>query len=260
MSWLYIHKLTRLMGLHRRETSEERRERKAAKALSKEASRRANAEAALDLYGEGLGDSLGGSSQFVWHKKRQSDRAKGLSATEAQARDAARREEAQLEMEKLHRRRVERERDQDQREQEAARNAVASEDAAMRTWIAKEDEFYLEQSKKRAEIRVRERRAKPVDYLALNLKWSSKVPDPNDNEEDEGEGLDVDLEEPYAIFEVCSSFQHSRRRELTLVGYRTSRSRRLKILSKTSRCISPLNPIQPTSTFGALCCWFVPLP
>lgn len=187
---------------HSRETSEERRQRKAAKASAKEASRRANAEAALDLYGQGAGDDLGGSSQFVWHKKRQADASKGLSASESTARDEARRSEAQMEIEKLNRRRVEREREQTEREQEAARNAVASEDQAMRAWIAKEDEFYLQQSKKRAEIRVRERRAKPVDYLALNLKWSTQDSSNSEDEQDQGEGLDVDLEEPYAIFEV----------------------------------------------------------
>ena len=51
---------------------------------------------------------------------------------------------------------------------------------------------------KRAEIRVREHRAKPIDFLAINLKWSNPAGAP---EEDEGEGLDIDLEEPYAIFD-----------------------------------------------------------
>lgn len=86
----------------------------------------------------------------------------------------------------------------------AARDA---ESAQMAAWIDREDDFHLEQSKKRAEIRVRERRAKPIDFLALNLKWSQPPLQPGDEgydeeEEDDGMGLEVDLEEPYSIFEV----------------------------------------------------------
>jgi hypothetical protein len=88
----------------------------------------------------------------------------------------------------------------EQREADQARMLRDQESAQMAAWIAREDEFHLEQSRKRAEIRVRERRAKPIDYLALNLKWS--VPQPEVDDEDEGEGLDADLEEPYAIFDV----------------------------------------------------------
>ena len=89
------------------------------------------------------------------------------------------------------------------REKEEARLSRLAENTQEIEWIAKEDEFRLQQSRKRAEIRVKERRAKPIDFLALNLKWS--VPQTNAKgieEEDEGEGLDMDLEEPYAIFEV----------------------------------------------------------
>lgn len=87
------------------------------------------------------------------------------------------------------------------------RAARAMESAQMSAWIDREDDFHLEQAKRRAEIRVRERRAKPIDYLALNLKWSQPPLQPGDEgyeeeDEDEGAGLDVDLEEPYAIFDV----------------------------------------------------------
>lgn len=88
-----------------------------------------------------------------------------------------------------------------------------AESAQMAAWIDKEDDFHLEQAKKRAEIRVRERRAKPIDYLALNLKWSQPPLEPGDEgyeeqeeEEDDGAGLEVDLEEPYAIFDVRPFF------------------------------------------------------
>lgn len=95
------------------------------------------------------------------------------------------------------------------REQEQMRAARDAESAYMSAWINKEDDFQLEQSKKRAQIRVRERRAKPIDFLALNLKWSVPPLEPGEEgydeqqeEEDDGLGLEVDMEEPYTIFDV----------------------------------------------------------
>lgn len=97
------------------------------------------------------------------------------------------------------------------REEESMRAARMAESAQMSAWIDREDDFHLEQAKKRAEIRVRERRAKPIDFLALNLKWSQPPLQEGDEgfdeeEEDEGVGLDVDLEEPYTIFDVLRPF------------------------------------------------------
>lgn len=119
----------------------------------------------------------------------------------------------QQEIERLNQRRAEREKEAALREQEQMQAMRFAESAQMAAWIDKEDDFHLEQAKKRAEIRVRERRAKPIDYLALNLKWSVPPLGPGDEgydekkaleeeEEDDGAGLEVDLEEPYAIFDV----------------------------------------------------------
>ncbi|CEH19441.1 Cactin [Ceraceosorus bombacis] len=83
----------------------------------------------------------------------------------------------------------------------------------MSEWVAKEDDFHLQQSRKRAAIRVREGRAKPIDLLAINLKWAdpkvlrdkdSRDRDEGDDEEDDEAGLEIDLEEPYLIFENLS--------------------------------------------------------
>lgn len=105
-------------------------------------------------------------------------------------------------------RRAEREKEMELREAESSRMAQMAENAQMAEWIGKEDEFQLEQARKRAEIRVRENRAKPIDLLALNLKWGNPDGPQNDNnpfddpdEEDEGAGLEVDLDEPYKIFD-----------------------------------------------------------
>jgi hypothetical protein len=44
------------------------------------------------------------------------------------------------------------------------------EDVQYKEWLAKEDDFMLTQAKKRAIIRVREGRAKPIDHFVINLK------------------------------------------------------------------------------------------
>lgn len=130
---------------------------------------------------------------------------------EARRKDAERRAEAKEELERLNRRRADREAEMEIREQEAMRMARDQESAHMDAWIAKEDEFHLEQGMRRAQIRMREGRAKPIDLLALNLKWSKpKIPGEDEDEEDEeddGIGLDVDLDEPYLIFDVSQGGQ-----------------------------------------------------
>ncbi|BGP36451.1 hypothetical protein JCM10450v2_000351 [Rhodotorula kratochvilovae] len=198
-----------------RETSEERRARKAARKAEKaadaalllpEEARQAAAEVAFysaqdnPFHDANLGD------KFVWGKKREKERKMGMTPEEAAKRDRERAWESQQEIERLNVRRAQREEEFKLREQEQMRAARDAESAQMAAWIDREDDFHLEQAKKRAEIRVRERRAKPIDFLALNLKWSQPPLQPGDEgydeeQEDEGEGLEVDLEEPYSIFE-----------------------------------------------------------
>ncbi|GAA5846920.1 hypothetical protein JCM5353_006018 [Sporobolomyces roseus] len=198
-----------------RETSEERAARKANRKAEKAAdaalllpedARHAVADvsfysAADNPFGDAnLGD------KFVWGKKREKERKQGLTQEEAARKDRERQIESQQEIERLNQRRAQREEEFQLREQESMRAARDAESAQMAAWIDREDDFHLEQSKKRAEIRVRERRAKPIDFLALNLKWSQPPLQPGDEgydeeEEDDGMGLEVDIEEPYSIFE-----------------------------------------------------------
>ncbi|KAK4696306.1 cactin, partial [Lecanoromycetidae sp. Uapishka_2] len=68
----------------------------------------------------------------------------------------------------------------------------------MREWVSKEDDFVLQQSKKKAHIRVKEGRAKSIDWLAVTLG----VIDPTkDLLEDEEVDADVDVVDPAGIFE-----------------------------------------------------------
>ncbi|OAV95333.1 hypothetical protein PTTG_03615 [Puccinia triticina 1-1 BBBD Race 1] len=213
----------------KRESSKERRARKTAekaarklerrserKSMREEADRRAAAELSMYSAIDNPFHDANLSTQFDWSKKRERERKMGLSAEEASRRDAERRAEAAEELERLARRRAEREKELELREAESNRMAQMAESAQMAEWIAKEDDFQLEQAQKRAEIRVREKRAKPIDLLALNLKWGHRDFEAEEDlkkntlqglineaseEEDDGAGMEVDLDEPYTIFD-----------------------------------------------------------
>lgn len=207
-----------------RETSDERSARKRKKESregigEEEAERRANAAETLLYSSEAnpFNDSNIGT-QFRWGKKAEKEKRMGITPAEAHRRDEERRREAKEEIIRLNQKRAEREKEQTLREEEESRMARMAESAAMSEWVAKEDDFYLEQSRKRAVIRVRENRAKPIDLLAINLKWINPLQseedaekeggklDPADETEDDDEAdLEIDLDEPYLLFNNLDS-------------------------------------------------------
>ena len=73
-----------------------------------------------------------------------------------------------------------------------------------REWVAQEDIFVLKQAKKKAEIRVKEGRAKPIDWLAVTLRVIDPTRDPLD---DEIADSDIDLIDPDGVFEGLSQTQ-----------------------------------------------------
>ncbi|OZJ04826.1 hypothetical protein BZG36_02347 [Bifiguratus adelaidae] len=135
-------------------------------------------------------------AKFAWGKKQEKEKKTGLSAKEIARRERERRIETQEELEKLNKRRAEREIERELREEEMARMQREAEAAQMGDWYAREEEFHLEQAKRRAEIRIKEGRAKPIDVLAMNLRLANE---PDKVEEDVD--IEVDLEEPYTIFD-----------------------------------------------------------
>ncbi|KAF9346985.1 hypothetical protein BGX26_001495 [Mortierella sp. AD094] len=140
------------------------------------------------------------AQKFTWAKKREVEKKKGISSAESARRDTIRREEARIELEKLTKKRAEREREREEREEELVRIQRASEQAQLGDWQAQEEEFHLKQAKRRAEIRIKSNRAKPIDILAMNIKLIAQ--DEDDMEEDEEDiGLEIDVEEPYTIFD-----------------------------------------------------------
>ncbi|CAM0142374.1 hypothetical protein VKS41_002132 [Umbelopsis sp. WA50703] len=138
-------------------------------------------------------------SKFQWAKKKEKDKKSGLTSTDMKRREVERKRETEEELAKLNKRRAEREIEMELREEERTRMQRDAELAQMGDWKAKEDEFHLEQAKKRAEIRIREGRAKPIDILAMNMRLANEA----DKVEDAID-LEVDLDEPYTIFDNLS--------------------------------------------------------
>jgi Conserved mid region of cactin/Cactus-binding C-terminus of cactin protein len=76
----------------------------------------------------------------------------------------------------------------------------------MREWVAQEDDFVLKQAKKKAAIRVKEGRAKPIDWLAVTLRVVDPTRDPID---DEIKDSDLDFVDPDGVFDGLSEQQLS---------------------------------------------------
>ncbi|KAG8218432.1 mid region of cactin-domain-containing protein [Butyriboletus roseoflavus] len=188
----------------KRDKSEERRARKAEKKrIREEEEVRRVAELSVYSATDNPFHDVNLGQQFRWHKKTEKERKQGLSLAEAQRRDAIRRQEAKEELERLNRRRATREVEQRLREEEEIKMQRLAESAQMSDWIAKDGEFQLQQERARAAIRIKEKRAKAVDFLALNLRYVHPVR----GEEEVDAGLEIDLDEPYNIFDNLSPDQ-----------------------------------------------------
>lgn len=72
------------------------------------------------------------------------------------------------------------------------------------TWVADEDRFVLQQAKKKAEIRVRGGRARPIDWLAVMLRFIDPTRDPWDEDVPDPE---LDIVDPEGVFEGLSDAQ-----------------------------------------------------
>ncbi|KAI0638233.1 mid region of cactin-domain-containing protein [Trametes polyzona] len=190
----------------KRDKSADKKARKAEKRRAKE-EEEARRVAELSVYSatDNPFHDVNLDQQFRWHKKNEKEKKQGLSLEEAQRRDAIRRQEAKEELERLNRRRAEREAEQRLREEEEIRMQRLQESAQMADWLAKEEDFQLEQERNRAMIRIKEKRAKAIDFLALNLRYVN----PTTEEDDEltKEGLEIDLDEPYTIVDSLTADQ-----------------------------------------------------
>ncbi|KAJ8086214.1 hypothetical protein PM082_005037 [Marasmius tenuissimus] len=189
----------------KRDKSEERRARKAEKKRMKEEDE-ARQIAELSVYSatDNPFHDVNLGQQFRWHKKNEKERKQGMSVLESQRRDAIRRQEAKEELDRLNKRRAEREVEARLREEEELRMQRMQESAQMSDWLAKEGDFQLDQERSRATIRVKEKRARAIDFLALNLRY---VNPPEDDDKEDDAGLEIDLDEPYKILDNLSGNQ-----------------------------------------------------
>ncbi|KAI0291743.1 mid region of cactin-domain-containing protein [Russula brevipes] len=191
----------------KRDKSEERKARKTEKRrLKDEEEMRQVAELSIYSATDNPFHDVNLGQQFRWHKKNEKEKKMGLSPAEAQRKDAVRRQEAKEELERLNRRRAEREAEQRLREEEEVRMQRLAESAQMAEWIAKDGDFQLEQERRRAAVRVKEKRAKAIDFLALNLRYVNPIDDDTDDDPEEA-GLEIDLDEPYNILDNLSPDQ-----------------------------------------------------
>jgi len=86
------------------------------------------------------------------------------------------------------------------------RKRPAPVDTQEAAWVAGEDRFVLQQAKKKAEIRVKEGRAKPADWLAVTLRFIDPSRDPFDDEIADSE---LDVVDPEGVFEGLNDAQLS---------------------------------------------------
>ncbi|KAI1314259.1 mid region of cactin-domain-containing protein [Xylaria venustula] len=82
-----------------------------------------------------------------------------------------------------------------------ARQTYLSQDEQSQRFIADEDRFVLKQAKKKADIRVREGRAKPIDLLAFNLRYVDTDRDVFDDTE---EDVHISVPAPDAVIAALS--------------------------------------------------------
>lgn len=120
----------------------------------------------------------------------------------------------------------------------------------MREWVSKEDEFVLQQSKKKAHIRVREGRAKNIDWLTVTLSVIDPTTDPL---EDEINDTEVDIVDPAGIFE---GLNHSQLEELgkEISSYLTLENSERNRRYWSVRCADPmrflaLTAFRPSKSF-----------
>ncbi len=79
-----------------------------------------------------------------------------------------------------------------------------TQDEQSEQFVADEDKFVLQQAKKKADIRVREDRAKPIDYLAFGLRFIDSDRDVFDDHDDDA---DIPIPAPDAVVDRLNAAQ-----------------------------------------------------
>ncbi|KAJ4299905.1 hypothetical protein N0V90_005152 [Kalmusia sp. IMI 367209] len=130
-----------------------------------------------------------------------------------------------------------------------------STNAQEEAWVADEDRFVLQQAKKRAALRVKGGRAKPIDWLAVTLRFVDTAKTLLDEEVEDHE---LDVVDPEGVFEGLSEDDLSElEKEIeNYLALETSRSNRdywtaLKVICKDRRRKSRAAAARGTSSVSA---------
>jgi hypothetical protein len=107
-------------------------------------------------------------------------------------------------LEALRRGREERDRNFIKQERQQTQFRSEREDVQYQEWLSKEDEFMLSQAKKRAGIRVRENRGKPIDVFVINLNLIEEDERPRVLGDDEIEGEEFYITQPEDVIKDLS--------------------------------------------------------
>jgi hypothetical protein len=87
-----------------------------------------------------------------------------------------------------------------------AKRSANTTNAAEEAWVADEDRFVLQQAKKKAALRVKGGRAKPIDWLAVTLRFVDPTKELLD---DEVEDHELEVVDPEGVLEGLDAEDHS---------------------------------------------------
>lgn len=186
----------------RGETLEERKERRAQKRAAKIQARFGYTAEENPFNDPNLHET------FNWTKKK--DKATAEAERAGTVNDTKQNRDTIEEIETIRRRRKERELEREEMDRLRAEESRMKELENYDEWAKKEEEFHLEQQRKRSAIRLVEGREKPIDILAKNLllfglsdeekqKRAAVKYQERYNALDEVQKLDAELEEPQKI-------------------------------------------------------------
>ena len=145
---------------------------------------------------------------FYWEKKVKKEMSEQRRKSAPSKRELREHRDSRLkEIEEVKRRRELREKEREEMERLRAEEERLREQEMYGDFVRQEEEFHARQQRYRSAIRIREGREKPIDILAKNvLLWdASERGDMTELEDEEtwmaDPALDVELDEPYGIFE-----------------------------------------------------------
>ncbi|XP_050002608.1 cactin-like [Alexandromys fortis] len=173
------------------ETPEEKRARRLAKKEAKENKKRERMGWGEDYVGYTNADNPFGDSNllstFIWHKALEKKGISHLDEKALKERNKRIQESNRLELQKVKQLRLEHEHAKAMLEQELELLQREKDAEHFKTWEEQEDNFHLQQAKLRSKIRIRARRAKPIDLLAQYIRA------------EDDDDLAVEVHEPYTF-------------------------------------------------------------